>query len=445
MTDAPRTFTLTGATILTLDNVDSFYPDGNIVVRGERIIVLGSSEAVRPQGQSVDMRGKLIMPGLVNAHIHSVSPLFRSMADDLRLMDWLKKVIWPAEKHLTEEAAFAGAALSFLELVESGITTCADQYFFSQAVGRAAEQSGLRCFMAPTIFSGSTPESKQPFERARRFIETYKGREESTRVYPCIGPHAPYSCTRDDLERAASLAHEYGIIAHIHLSETEEENTEIRRQTGLSPTAYLESVGMFDGPALAAHCVHLDEEDMSILQKREVGVAYNPISNLKLVSGTMPLGQLLSHEIAVGIGTDGAQSNNSLDLLRDLKTGALVQKQMARDAAFFPARAALRMATIEGARALGMEREIGSLEVGKRADIICLDPSRSALVPLHRHHRDNIYSMIVYSASGSDVCDVLVGGEWLLKDRKTTRVDRSLIHAQATASARNLMKAAGLL
>ncbi len=441
----PATCTLRGATIVTLDDADSFYPVGSIVVKGGRISRVGSADSVDPEGLVIDMSGKILMPGLINAHIHSVSPLFRSMADDLRLMDWLKKVIWPAEKHLTEEAAYWGASLSFLELAESGVTTCADQYFFSRAVGRAAEQSGLRCFMAPTIFSGSTPESDKPFDKAREFIELYRDREESTRVYPCLGPHAPYSCTRDDLVQAAAIARQYGVLVHIHLSETEEENTDIRKQTGMSPAAYLESVGLFDGPALAAHCVHLDTADMKILRTHGVGVAYNPVSNLKLVSGTMPLAGLLEQGISVGIGTDGAQSNNSLDLLGDLKTGSLIQKQLAGDAAFFPARDALRMATIEGAKALRMEAEIGSLEIGKRADIITLDLTRSAMVPLHLTSRSNVYSMIVYSATGADVSDVLVDGEWLVRERKTLKVDRAAIRAEATEGARRLMSSAGLL
>lgn len=440
-----ETFTLTGAAVVTLDDSDSYYPSGMVVVSGGRIARIGSADSTAPEGQIIDMSGKVLMPGLVNAHIHSVSPLFRSMADDLRLMDWLKKVIWPAEKHLTEEAAYWGASLSFLELAESGVTTCADQYFFSGAVGRAADQSGLRCFMAPTIFSGSTPESDRPFDKAREFIETYAGREEKTRVYPCLGPHAPYSCTREDLLRAASVAQQYGVLVHIHLSETEEENAEIRAQTGLSPAAYLESVGLFDGPALAAHCVHLDSADMKILRRHQVGVAYNPISNLKLVSGTMPLAELLEHGLAVGIGTDGAQSNNSLDLLADLKTGSLMQKQLAGDAAFFPARDALRMVTIEGAKTLRMEAEIGSLEPGKRADIIGVDLSRSAMVPLHTQSRSNVYSMIVYSATGADVCDALVEGEWVVRDRKAVRVDRAAIHAKAAECANRLMTSAGLL
>ncbi len=439
------TFTLTGAAVVALDDRDSYYPSGSIVVSGGRIVRVGSTDSVASEGRVIDMSGKLIMPGLVNAHIHSVSPLFRSMADDLRLMDWLKRVIWPAEKHLTEEAAFRGASLSFLELAESGVTTCADQYFFSKAVGRAAEQSGLRCFMAPTIFSGSTPESDHPLERACEFIEAYKGREAETRVYPCIGPHAPYSCAREDLLRAADVARRYEVLVHIHLSETEEENAGIRAQTGMSPAAYLESIGLFDGPALAAHCIHLDSADMKILRSHQVGVAYNPVSNLKLVSGMMPLAELLQNGLAVGIGTDGAQSNNSLDLLGDLKTGSLIQKQLAGDAAFFTAKEALRMVTFEGARALRMEREIGSLEPGKRADVISIDLRRSSMVPLHTASRSNVYSMIVYSATGADVCDVLVDGEWVIRERQSRKVDRAETHIHAAEQAKRLMTSAGLL
>lgn len=440
-----ETFTLTNAVVLTMDDRDTFFREGNIVVSGGRIKEIGSAEEVAIQGEPVDMSDKLLLPGLINTHTHSPSPLFRGMADDLTLMDWLKKLIWPAERHLTGDLAYWGASLSFLEFLEAGITTFADQYFFSGWIAQAALQSGLRAFIAPTVFAGPSPETEQTLQVAVDFIEKYKGKEAETRIYPCIGPHAPYSVSDEDFKTVVEIAAANKLLIHTHISETADENKQIYAETGLTPTQYLDSLGVLDQRVLAAHCIHLTPGDLEIFREKKVAVTYNPVSNLKLVSGIMPLKEMLAQGITVSIGTDGAQSNNSLDLLRDLKTGALIQKQHVMDPTFFPAREALRMATIEGAKVLGMEGEIGSLEQGKLADIIALDLSVANLRPLHRDCLTNLYSAVVYSASGLNVADVLVGGEFLLRNRLTQRVNRQEIIIEAERGARYIMEKAGLL
>lgn len=434
-----KTVTLTNCSILTIDQKDHYYPVGNLVIEGNKIIALGRKDEIPLQGQVIDMTNKLIMPGLINTHTHTPSPLLRGMADDLSLMDWLKNTIWPAEKFLTQESCYNGAALSCLEFLQSGVTTFADQYFFSESIAKAVIESGLRGFIAPTVFSGSSPESEDTLEKAISFIEKYIGREEETHIYPCIGPHAPYSCDDKTLKEVAAIAKKYDLITHIHISETADENQQIYQETGLTPTAYLNSMGILDNRVLAAHCIHLNPQDIEIFAKKDVRVSYNPISNLKLVSGIMPLKELWQAKIVISIGTDGAQSNNSLDLLKDLKTGALIQKQHNNDATFCTALQALRMITIEGAKALRMEDQIGSLEVGKLADIIAFDLNSTRFTPLHREIKRNVQSAVVYAADGAkDISDLMVGGEFLLRDGKTLRVNEGDIRSHAQKSAKQL-------
>ncbi len=440
-----NTISFTNCTIVTMDALDSYYSNGTIVIEEGRISEMGDGSDITPKGQIIDMKQKIVMPGFVNTHTHSASPLFRGMADDLSLMDWLKKVLWPAERKLTGEAVYWGASLTCLEFIQSGITTFADQYFFSKNVGAAVERTGLRGFIAPSVFTGSTPETEDSIQAAVDFIEKYKGKENKTLIYPCIGPHAPYSCSDETLKEVVKIAGEKDLIIHTHISETADENRQIYQETGLTPTQYLESLGVLDGRVLAAHCIHLNHKDMEIMKKRNVRVSYNPVSNLKLVSGIMPLKELMEKDIQVSIGTDGAQSNNSLDLLRDLKTGVLIQKQQYNDATFFSAGDALRMITINGAKALSMENEIGSLEKGKKADIISLDIKSANMNPLHRITQSNVYSAIVYSASGSDVSDVMVDGRLLMRDKELICLDREEIIRESHKAAEEVLMKSGLI
>lgn len=437
--------TLINCTVLTMDKNDTFFSNGRIVIEEDSISQIGTADEVIPRGTIIDMNNKLVLPGLINTHTHSPSPLFRGMADDLKLMDWLKKRIWPVEKYLTGELAYCGAALNSLELLEGGVTTFADQYYFSSFTAAAARKIGLRAFIAPTVFSGVSPESRNTLGDAVDFIEKYKGREKETLIYPCIGPHAPYSCSQDTLKLVSEIALKYKLLVHIHISETLDENKEIFEKTGMTPTQYVEEAGIFENRTLSAHSIHLSENDMEIIKKKGVAVAYNPVSNLKLVSGIMPLMEIKEKGITVSIGTDGAQSNNSLDLLRDLKIGTLIQKQKYKDATFFPARDALRMATINGAEALGVIDKIGSLEKGKLADIIALDLKRANLCPIHRNSIENLYSTVVYSACGSDVSDVFVNGKILMENHVVKVVDRNEIINEAQLGAKKLMKNAGLI
>lgn len=440
-----QVYSIINCSILTMDTEENYYPSGTLVIENDRIAEIGSADKITPRGNVIDFNRKIVLPGLINTHTHSASPLFKGMADDLSLMDWLKKVLWPAEKNLTGEIVYWGSSYSCLEFLESGITTFADQYFFSEYVGRAVQNSGLRGFIAPSVFTNGSPETQDTIQAAVNFIEKYKGKEEQTLIYPCIGPHAPYSCSSETLKTVAKIAASYNLIIHTHISETVEENREIFEKTGLTPTQYLDSVGILDHKVLAAHCIHVNQKDMELFRQKNVRISYNPISNLKLVSGIMPLKELMDQGVLVSLGTDGAQSNNSLDLLKDLKTGVLIQKQQYKDATFISAKEALKMVTINGAKALGMDHEIGSLEKGKKADLIALDTKKTNINPLHFNHVNNIYSAVVYASDGSDVSDVIVNGKMLMRDREHLHLNKEEILEQTRKGAKVVLEKAGLL
>ena len=416
-------YSLINCTILTVDRNDRFFEDGIIVVENNKIKEIGSKEKVIPKGIIYDMEGKLVMPGLINTHTHSHSSIFKNQADDFKLMDWLKKAMWPMEKYLSADRAYAATALSCYEYIKSGITCYADQFYYAGVIAKAVQKSGLRCFLGATVFTNPSPETDDTFESAQKFIEEYIGKEEETLIYPCIGPHAPYSVEEEEWKKCVDISQKYGLIIHTHISETLDENKEIKEKTGMSPTRWLESMGVLNQNVLAAHSIHLSEEDMDLYSKYNVKVSTNPVSNLKLVSGIMPLKKMWDRGITVSIGTDGAQSNNSMDLIRDARTCALIHKQVMDDATFFTAKQSVRMCTIEGAKALNMEDKIGSLEVGKFADIIAFDSESPRLCPLHRGSLKNLYSTIAYSALGADVSDVIVNGKWVMKNNKILTFD----------------------
>ena len=419
----PHSYTLTNCTILTVDGEDRFFPRGRMTIQGNTILRVGHEHELPLEGDVIDLEGRLVLPGHVNTHTHSHSSLFKNQADDLQLMDWLNKAMWPMEAHLNAARAQAGTALSCMEYISSGITTYCDQFYFAEAIAPVASKSGLRCVLGATVFEKPSVETDDTLRAACDFVEHWLGREEETLVYPCLGPHAPYSVSAEQFTRVAEFCRKHDVLLHTHISETQDENEQILAKYGKTPTQWLESLGVLENRVLAAHSIHLDEQDMQIYARRNVHASYNPVSNLKLVSGRMPYRALREHGIQVSIGTDGAQSNNSMDLFRDLRTGALIQKLAENDATMFNAREMVRLATIEGAIALGLERQIGSLESGKRADFIALDTNSSRLVPLHRESLSNLYSTVAYSACGADVCDMAVNGNWVMQNRNIRTMD----------------------
>lgn len=434
--------TLTNCTVLTVDGKDTFFPRGRVQIHDGRILAVGAEENIPLVGEVVDLSGGLVMPGLVNTHTHSHSSIFRNQADDLRLMDWLKKAVWPMEKFLSPERAYAATALSCLEYLRCGITTYADQFYYSDTIAHAAQRSGLRCFLAASVFTNPSPETDDSFGAAVKFIQNWKGAEQQTHVYPCIGPHAPYSVSGPLFKEITELSRCYDLLIHTHISETLDENNQIREQTGLSPTQWLESLGVFEQPTLAAHSIHLSQEDMEIYRRNNVHASYNPVSNMKLASGILPYRQMRDRGIQISLGTDGAQSNNSMDLLRDLREGVLLQRVTAMDATVISSREAVRLVTIEGAKALRMEKEIGSLEPGKLADLIVLDPDSPRMTPLHREDLDNLCGAVTYSACGPDVRDVMVEGKWLMRDRTVLSFDENEVLRNGQAASEFLVEQA---
>jgi len=416
--------TLTNCIIVTVDGEDSFYPNGSIVIKDNKIESVGDSNAIESKGQIINLAGKLVMPGLINTHAHSPASLFRGLGDDLFLEKWLQEYMWPAEAHLTSDLAYAGASLSYLEYLQNGMTTNLDMWYFSKAVAKAAQRIGCRSFMSPGVSTKGSPENKNSFIPLEDFLASYKGRESETRIYPCVAPHDAYSCSREVLKKASAIAEQYGVLMHIHLSETQVAHDITKKQEGITPAQYMYECGVFDHRVVAAHCIHLEESDMKLFHDHNISISYNPVSNLKLCDGILPLKKILEYEINVTIGVDGAQSNNSLDLLSDIKTGSLIQKMKENDPTFFPASDAIRMMTVKGAKALGMDDKLGSLETGKLADIIAIDMQDCNLTPHYSNNINQLYSHIIYSANGLNVTDVWVDGEHILKNKKPTRVTK---------------------
>lgn len=437
-------YTITNCTILTMNDKDEYYPDGAMVIEDGKISAIGSREDIAPVGDVIDMEKRVVMPGLINTHTHSHSSIFRSLGDDMELMDWLHNAMWPTERHINHEVAYAAARMSCLEYLRGGITTYADQFYFAEDVAQAAMESGLRCFLAPSVFTKPTAETADTFAAAESFIKNWIGKEHETNIYPCIGPHAPYSVDESLFKKVNRLADQYDLLVHIHISETLDENRQIMEQQGMTPTGWLHHMGVLEHRTLAAHSIHLSEPDMELYAKNQVHASYNPVSNLKLVSGIMPIKEMKKAGIQISLGTDGSNSNNSMDLLRDLKTGVLIQKMKYGDATFLPAGEALRMATIEGAKALYMEKETGSLETGKRADFISLDTQSPRLSPLYAEKVDRIYATIVYSASGADIKDTVVDGRWVMQNGHVLTFDENEVRERAQEAGDYLVKKAGL-
>ncbi len=375
------------------------------------------------------------MPGLVNTHTHAAMTLCRGYADDMALEPWLQEKIWPFERNLTADHVYHGTMLAIAEMLLGGTTTFCDMYFHERQGVRAALDSGMR--MAPgAVLLGFLPGADAKIEAARAFVTELKGAGEG-RIHPFLAPHSLYTCNTDQWQKIIAVARETGARISTHISETLRENADVTRDWGQSPVQTLHKIGALDAPLLAAHCVHTDERDREIMAATPFFVAHNPQSNLKLASGIAPVADYLRHGITVGLAPDGTASNNNLDLWEEMRLAATLHKAATADPTAISARQALQMATIEGAKCLGLESEIGSLERGKRADICLLDFDAPHLTPRH-----NVVSNLVYAAGAGDVDSVLVDGRWMLKNRQLQTLDLQRICALARESARDLARLA---
>jgi 5-methylthioadenosine/S-adenosylhomocysteine deaminase len=372
--------------------------------------------------------GKLILPGFVNAHTHLAMVLMRGYADDMPLQRWLEEAIWPTEKKLTAEDVYWGSLLGIAEMIRSGTTCFADMYFHMDAVARAVEESGMRALLEYGLIA---PEPGERVERelrmAREFVEAFHGKAQG-RIRTSVGPHALYTCHPTLWEGALDLAQQQQLIIHTHLAETRAEVENALKQWGKTPVAYAEQLGIFQAPVLAAHCVHVSERDIQILADNRVSVSHNPGSNLKLGSGFAPVTRMLDAGINVALGTDGASANNNLDMLEEIRLASLLQKGILEEATALPAPVALRLGTTNGARALGLQTEIGTIEPGRRADLIMLDIQEPHWIPNY----DPI-SNLVYAARSADVSTVIIDGQLVMKDREILTFDEAEALARGRA------------
>lgn len=407
--------------------------DAYVKIIDDKIVEVGPwREGVAGEADVVtDARTKLVMPGLVNTHTHAAMVLFRSLGDDYPLYTWLQEKIWPLEANLSAEDVYYGTRLAINEMLCSGTTTFADQYFFMDEVAEAVAESGIRAVLSRGIL-GSDDEVETKLEEAIEQAKKWKGKADG-RVTAMLGPHAPYTLSPAALRQIITAARHYQLSLHIHVSETRDELEEIGKNYGKRPIAYLVDQGLFSRPVLLAHGVWLDEGEISYLAKQKVAVAHNPSSNLKLASGIAPVAQLQKAGVLVSLGTDGAASNNRLDMFTEMRTASLLHKVVNNDPTVLPAETALKMATINGARALGLGDQIGSLEPGKKADLIMIDLEQNHLTPCF-----NPVSLMVYTARGSDVSAVMVNGKWLVKEGRILAEDEQKVRVTAAECARRL-------
>ncbi len=425
---------LTGGTVVTMDGERRVLSPGAVAVDGARIAAVGTAAEIGQAfagAQVIDTTGKIVMPGLVNTHGHAPMVLYRGLADDMALMEWLEKYIFPAEaRTVSPEMVRIGTRLAALEMIQSGTTTFADMYYFEEEIAQAARAAGLRGVLGQTIIRFPVADAATPaqaLKRAEAFIKAFRG---DALVTPAVAPHSAYTLDRATLVASRELAARYGVPLLIHLAETEEEVRVIRDDSGLSPTGYLQSIGFWGPKTLAAHGVWVTDEDIAILGRAGAGVSHNPESNMKLASGTAPVPRYLAAGVALGLGTDGAASNNDLDMFEAMRQAAFLHKLDTRDPRAVPAPAVLEMATIGGARALGMDREIGSIEAGKRADLIVVGMRRARQTP-----RYDALSHLVYATRGDDVETTVVDGRVLMRDRKVLTLDEAAVLDEAEAFA----------
>lgn len=424
-----------GATIVTMEGHDSIIENGEIAIDGGLITAVGeagsASTGFAPD-KVIDASGMLALPGFINCHTHAAMTMLRSYADDLPLMKWLEEKIWPIEALMKDEDIYWATMLCCLEMIRSGTTTFADMYFHMNSTAEAVQKSGMRADLSRGMI-GVGPEAQSALDFSREFVSRWHHQADG-RITVRLGPHAPYTCPPDYLKKVVELAGELNVGIHIHLAETVSEKKDIFDQYGMTPIELVDSTGLLELPVLAAHCVHVDDRDIEILSRKQVGVAHNPESNMKLASGIAPVTKMLKAGLKVGLGTDGAASNNNLDLLEEMRSAALLQKVSTMDPMALPAFQALKMATNGGADALGMGDKLGLLRAGYIADIILMDTDKPHFYPRH-----DWMANIVYSAQSSDVSTVIINGNIVMENRRILTIDEEEVYRQVQTRAERLV------
>lgn len=430
----PVTLVITGGTVVTQDAGRRIIEGGAVAIDRDTIVGVGTAEAIAAKydgAETIDARGQVVLPGLVNTHTHAAMTLFRGLGSDLALMDWLNKYIFPAEKKtVSPDFVRVGTRLAALEMIESGTTTFADMYYFEDDVADVTREAGLRGVLGESVIKFPVADAATPEEglaRAEKFIQAWKS---DPLVTPAVAPHAPYTLEPDTLKAVRALANKYDVPMLIHLSETQDEQKQIDARFHMSPTALLESLGVWTGKSVAAHGVWVNEADMKVLAGRGVGLSHNPESNMKLASGTALVPKWIAAGIHTGLGTDGAASNNDMDMFEAMRQAAFLHKLATMDPRVMPASQALDLATRGGADVLGMSQKIGSLEVGKQADVITVSMDGARQTPVF-----DPVAQLVYVSRGDDVRTTVVAGKVLMKNRQvaTLRAAEVLRDARAMA------------
>ena len=433
---------VTGGTVVPMDRAGRVLSPGALAIDGRDIVAIDTPAAIAARfsaRDTIDVAGQVVLPGLINTHTHAPMVLYRGLADDLALMEWLEKYIFPAEaKTVTREFVRTGTRLAALEMIQSGTTTYADMYYFEEEIGRVTKEAGLRGVLGQTIIQFPVPDAKTPADelvRTEAFIKEFAGDD---LIVPAVAPHAMYTLDTATLKAIRALADRTRAPVIIHLAETADEIATARTRHKMTPVRYLESIGFWGPRTLAAHGVWLSPADMSLLARRRVGVAHNPESNMKLASGAAKVVAMRRAGIPVGLGTDGAASNNDLDMFEAMRQAAFLAKLQTMDPRALPARTALEMATIEGARALGMDADIGSLEPGKRADLIAVSMAAARQTPMY-----DPFSHLVYVTRGDDVRTTIVNGRVLMRERKVLTLNEADVLSEARAMTDRVRAAVG--
>src|SRR5579859_249372 len=435
---------VSGGTIVSMDAKRVIYDEGSIAIQGDTIVAVGSRaevDAKYSSEQKIDGKGKLILPGFINGHTHVPMTLFRGLHDDVTLNDWLYKYIFPAEaKNVNEEFVRWGTRLAAAEQIRAGVTTFADMYYFEDAVAEETKAAGMRGVLGETFIDFPAPDNKSEAEMlayTEKFLKRWQG---DALIHAAPAPHSIYTCSKKTLQDAAALARKYHAPILIHVAEMKKEWDDSQKTNGMSPVQYLRKIGVLGPDVVAAHCIFVDEADRKMLAERGVGCVHNPSSNMMIASGVAPVPEERAAGIAVGLGTDGpAGSNNDLDLMEEIDLAAKLAKISKMDPLALGAKDVVAMATIDGARAIHMGKEIGSLEAGKKADLILISLDEPNAVPMY-----DIYAQIAYSLKGSDVETVVIGGKVVMRDRKLLTVDEPRVLEKAREYGEAVKKSLGM-
>jgi 5-methylthioadenosine/S-adenosylhomocysteine deaminase len=421
-----------GGTLVTMDAEKHLIPNGAVAVEKDKIVAVGTANEIAQKfasKQTINANGKVVIPGLINTHTHIPMTLFRGIADDLDLQEWLTKFIFPAEaKNVTEDFVRVGTRLGLAEMIRGGTTSYCDMYYFEDAIADETAKAGVRGVLGETIIDFPVPDNKtheEAMRYAERFINKWKNH---SLIVPALAPHAAYTVSTEHLQNIKKLSDKLNAAVVIHVAETQTEVDDISKKYNARPVEYLNKIGFLNNKTIAAHVVFANENELDILKTRGVGVAHNPQSNMKLASGVAPIPQMLIKNLNVGLGTDGAASNNDLSMWEEMDTAAKLHKVFAKDPKVVPAEEAFEMATIRGARALHLENLIGSIETGKRADIAIVDFDNLHQIPFY-----NVYSHLVYATKASDVRTVIINGKVVMINRRLLTLDENVIKRTANA------------